>query len=193
MNRILILGAGGFGRSLVEVVAAQGRYEAIGFLDDALAAGHVVRGLAAHGPMLSLSHWRGRVAGVVLGVGNNGVRAHWAAKAVEWGFELVTLIHPWCCVSPSAVLGPGTIVMPGAVIGSAARLGRGVILNAGAVMDHDTVVEDFGHLGVNACMAGGSHLGECAWLQAGASLGTGVKMPGHTVLSAGQGRDRWDE
>lgn len=193
MNRILILGAGGFGRSLAEIAAAQGRYQAVGYLDDALAPGQDIRGLPAYGPMESLSSWRGEVTGIALGVGNNGLRAHWASKALECGFDLITLVHPWTNVSPSATLGPGTIVMPGAVIGSAARLGKGVIVNAGAVMDHDTVVEDFGHLGVNAAMAGGAWLGERSWLQCGACLGTGVRMPSDAVLSAGEGRARWNE
>jgi UDP-3-O-[3-hydroxymyristoyl] glucosamine N-acyltransferase len=72
--------------------------------------------------------------------------------------------------------------MAGALVGTEAKLGVGVVVNCGAVVDHHGVVEDFGHLGVNACMAGGSFLGRGAWMQAGSALGYGVRIaPGETV------------
>lgn len=45
--------------------------------------------------------------------------------------------------------------MAGAIVGTEARLGDGVIVNCAAVVDHHCRVGDFGHLGVNAAMAGG--------------------------------------
>ena len=79
-------------------------------------------------------------------------------------------------------MGHGTAIMAGAIVGTEARLGGGAIVNCGAVVDHHATVEDFGHLGVNASMAGGMVLGRCAWLQAGSALGYGVKFaPGETV------------
>ncbi len=72
--------------------------------------------------------------------------------------------------------------MGGAMVGTEARLGVGAIVNCGAVVDHHATDEDFGHLGVNACMAGGTMLGRSAWMQAGAALGYGVTVPSDEVL-----------
>ena len=72
-----------------------------------------------------------------------------------------------------------------AVVGALARLGVGAIVNSGAVVDHDAQVMDFGHLGVGACMAGGTVLGRGAWMQAGAALGYGVRVPDGAVLPPG--------
>ena len=79
-------------------------------------------------------------------------------------------------------------VMAGAIVGTEALLGEGVIVNCGATVDHHCTVEDFGHLGVNACMAGGSTLGRGEWLQAGSALGYGVKVPPAAVLKPGEAR-----
>lgn len=54
--------------------------------------------------------------------------------------------------------------MVGAIVGSEVWLGLDSIVNCGAVrcgavLDHHAQVEDFGHLGVSACMASGTRLG----------------------------------
>ena len=61
-----------------------------------------------------------------------------------------------------------------------------MIVNCGAVVDHHCRVEDFGHLGTQAGMAGGSVLGRGAWMQAGAVLGYGVTVEAGSVLPPGQ-------
>ncbi|WP_232229966.1 LbetaH domain-containing protein [Polaromonas glacialis] len=75
--------------------------------------------------------------------------------------------------------------MAGAIVGTEPHLGAGVVLNCGAVVDHQCRVEDFGHLGVNAAMAGGAVLGRGAWMQAGAVLGYGVKVEAGVVVTPG--------
>ena len=53
--------------------------------------------------------------------------------------------------------------MAGAIVGTEARLGVSSIVNCVSVVDHHATVEDFGHLGVNASMAGGLLVG-FVWL-----------------------------
>ena len=76
--------------------------------------------------------------------------------------------------------------MAGATVGTEAQLGKGVIVNSGAVVDHHCRVDDFGHLGVHAAMAGGSVLGRGAWMQAGSALGYGVNIGAGVVLAPGE-------
>ena len=92
---------------------------------------------------------------MVVAIGNNAVREKLHARVRETGFELLSVIHPTAFVSATATLGPGCVVMAGAVAGTEAQLGQGVIVNCGATVDHHCQVDAFGHLGVNACMAGG--------------------------------------
>lgn len=61
--------------------------------------------------------------------------------------------------------------MAGAIVGTEAQLGLGVIANCGSVVDYHAKVHDIGHLGVNACTAGGAILGRKAWMQEGMHLG----------------------
>jgi UDP-3-O-[3-hydroxymyristoyl] glucosamine N-acyltransferase len=60
------------------------------------------------------------------------------------------------------VVGDDSAIIACAIVGTEARLGEGAIVNCGAVMDDHAKEGDFGHLGVNASMAGGTVLGRCA-------------------------------
>ena len=187
MKRLLIIGAGGHGRSVAEAVVAQGTYSLIGFVDDGCVPGTLVFQWPVLGSAASLSELKKQADCVVVAVGNNVVREKMLGLALAAGFELATVIHPRAYVSSSAAVGPGSAIMAGSVVGAEARLGVATIVNSGAVVDHHAVVEDYGHLGVGACMAGGSYLGRSAWMQAGSALAYGVKVPAGSVLAPGQG------
>ena len=132
-----------------------------------------------------VSAYRTHADAAIVAIGNNALREALSNKLLAAGFELVTVVHSRAIVSPSAVIGPGSAIMAGAIVGTEARLGCGVIVNCGAVVDHDAQVHDYGHLGVNACMSGGSVLGRSAWMQAGSALGYGVKVADGVVLTPG--------
>ena len=183
--RMLIVGASGHGRSLAEAALAAGNYKVTGFLDDAAPGLAQVMGFAVLGTADDVDAYRVHVDAAIVAVGNNALREAWSIKLPTAGFELATVIHPRAIVSPSAVIGPGSAIMSGAIVGTGARLGYGVIINSGAVVDHDAQVHDYGHLGVNASMSGGSVLGRNAWMQAGSTLGYGVKVADGVVLQPG--------
>ena len=186
MKRLLIVGAGGHGRSVAEAVLAGGIFQLVGFVDDAAPELRQVWDWPVFGPTADLAPYRQHAEAAVVAIGNNRLREDLCNRLLVAGFELVTVVHPRAMVSPRSCIGAGSAVMAGALIGTEARLGVGVIVNSGAVVDHHCRVEDFGHLGVNAAMAGGSVLGCGAWMQAGAVLGYGVKVDAGFVLEPGQ-------
>lgn len=185
MRRLLIVGAGGHGRSVAEAVLAGTTYELAGFLDNAVPALNQVWHVPVLGDTVELGVYRRHADLAVVAIGNNAAREVLCSRLLAAGFELATVVHPQAIVSPRAVIGPGSTVMAGAIVGTEARLGCGVIVNCGAVVDHQAQVHDYGHLGVNACMAGVAVLGRGAWMQAGSALGFGVRLPDGTVLPPG--------
>jgi sugar O-acyltransferase (sialic acid O-acetyltransferase NeuD family) len=181
-TRLLVVGAGGHGRAVAEAAQLSGLFTVVGFLDDSMPAGEMALGLPVLGTVAGLAKHRNVCDQAIVAIGNNSVRDNLAQKMAEAGISLATVVHPRAFVSPSAVVGHGSAIMAGAIVGTEARLGVGSIVNCGAVVDHHAAVEDFGHLGVNASMAGGTVLGRGGWMQAGSALGYGVKVaPGETV------------
>ena len=185
MQRVLIVGAGGHGQAVAEAFALQGSTHLVGFVDDAAPVGSLVFGLPVLGTAGSLPMLAATADAVCVAIGHNATRQRLVEQALQAGFALATVVHPRAFVSPSGVVGAGSAIMAGALVGTCAQLGQGAIVNCGAVVDHHAVVEDFGHLGVSACMAGGSRLGQGAWLQAGCALGYGRVVPAGKTLPPG--------
>ena len=187
-KRVIVIGAGGHGRSVAEAILLLGRDELVGFVDDGADANAKVWTYPILARTGTLHTLRALADTVVVAIGNNAVREKLHSRVRDAGFELLNVIHPAAFVSPTATLGAGCAVMAGAVVGTEAQLGEGVIVNCGATVDHHCRVDSFGHLGVNACMAGGSVLGHRAWMQAGSALGYGVQVEDDAVLAPGEAR-----
>lgn len=186
---LVIVGAGGHGRSILELVRLSATHEVKAFLDDQQPPGTDILGVPVWGPCADLAQLPSKgVNAVHVAIGHNATRQALAERAVSAGLSLATLVHPRAFVSPSATLGAGCAVMAFAALGTEAVLAQGAIVNIGAVVDHHARVGAFGHLGANATMAGGTRIGARAWLQAGAALGYGVHLADDTVVAAGEGR-----
>ena len=186
MKRLLIVGAGGHGRSVAEAVAAR--------CDSWWPGSSTMRfrnwigsgRFRCSARWLTLPRCRDAADHAFVAIGNNALRQRVTAELRDAGFLLATVIHPRAIVSPTAIIGAGSAVMAGAIVGTEAVLGEGAIVNCAAVVDHHCRVGDFGHLGVNAAMAGGSVLGAGAWMQAGSALGYGVEIEEGRVLAPGE-------
>jgi sugar O-acyltransferase (sialic acid O-acetyltransferase NeuD family) len=187
LRRLLIVGAGSHGRSIAESALLGGEWSLAGFIDDGTNPPDSTFGGAAFlGGSGKLAAAFELADAVIVAIGDNRVRERLHAQVRAAGFALATIRHPTAIVAPSSVIGPGCALMAGSVVGTEARLGEGVIVNSGSVVDHHCGIEDFGHVGTNACMAGGSVLGRRAWMQAGASLAYGVRVAADRVLAAGE-------
>ena len=174
-DSILIVGAGGFGRSVADAIAAGNLFSVAGFIDDRGPELGKVLGHAVLARLPDLEALRRDFPRLVVAIGDNARRREVCERALAAGFTLATVIHPRAWVSPHARIGAGSLVMAGAIVGTEALLGTGVVVNAAAVVDHHARVGDYGHLGIGALMAGGSvlppqaRLGEGAVLLAGQS------------------------
>lgn len=187
MKKLLIIGAGGHGRSIAEAVQLGKSFELIGFLDDSWPQNQSTGHYPILGNTSNPAQWSNSANFAIVAIGNNKLRHELSSKLIDAGFTLATIIHPSAIVSPTATIGHGSCIMAGAIIGTESILGNCVIVNSGANVDHHCSVKNFAHLGVNACMAGGSVLGESALLQAGSALGYGVTIVANHIVDPGVG------
>ena len=148
MARLLILGAGGYGRTVAQ--AAAGMFEEIAFLDDQAAA--------ALGPCVDYEKWKGIYQYAYPAFGSNELRKKWLDVLEQAGFSLPVIVHPRAWVSPSAVMEPGSVVLAMACVGADSRVCRGAIINMGALIDHDCVVGACVHAAPGAVVKAGNHL-----------------------------------
>ena len=144
MKRLIILGAGGYGRTIADIASQLGCFAEIRFLDDGQKGCDI---LGACGDYRSYAE-----PDTVFypAFGNNEARLAWIERLEGDGCAIATLIHPSAYVSPTASIGTGTAVLPRAVVNTGCRIGRGCIVNLGAIVDHGCVIEDGAHLRLGA-------------------------------------------
>ncbi|WP_226595713.1 acetyltransferase [Marinobacter nauticus] len=169
MKHLAILGASGHGKVIADTAEQLG-WQQVTFFDDAWPQ------VKKNGPWDVQGDTQALIAsllgfdGVVVGIGNNRIRAEKHLLLSSAGANLVSIVHPSAIVSRHASIGSGTVVFANAVVNSFALVGAGVILNTGAVVEHDCVVGDFAHVSPNAALAGGVTLGQEVWVGACASI-----------------------
>ena len=179
---ILVLGAGGHARPVIEALRAMG-LEPAGLLDDA-ARGPVL-GVPVLGPLGSLEGRAAPGLGAVIAIGHNATRAGLGARCRALGIALPAVIHPASLVSPSARIAEGAQVMARAVIGPEATLGALALVNTGAIVEHDCEVGEAAHLGPGVVLCGGVRVGARALLGAGVVARPGIAIGAEAVVPAG--------
>jgi FlaA1/EpsC-like NDP-sugar epimerase len=92
--RLLVVGAGGHGRSVLEAAELSGQFEVVGLLDDSLPAGDRVLGLTVLGPVVSMAHHRAGADQAIVAIGNNTVREKLLQQLAAAGLKWATVVHP---------------------------------------------------------------------------------------------------
>ena len=144
MKKLLILGAGGYGKTIADVAMQLGCYETIAFLDDGSTGTHIL------GKCEDFLRFAGEFDELYPAFGNNAFRMKWLETLLAAGIAVPTLVHPRAYVSPRAKLGIGTMVLPMAVVNTGVTVDDGCIINIGALIDHDSVIEAGTHLAPGA-------------------------------------------
>lgn len=185
MSALLIIGAGGHARSVLDLVLALGGYDKLSFATnregDAPISGYELideRGLSPEGI-------RAGFDAVAVAIGDNRARLAKVRSLFSSGMALPALVHPRAHVSPLASLGAGSVVMAGAVVGAFAEVGAGCIVNTGAVVEHECRLGDGVHVSPGAVVAGGCSVGESCWLCAQSGMADHVSLPAWSTLAGG--------
>ena len=155
MKRLVILGSGGYGRTVADV-AHQLCYSTI-ILDDAD---------SAH-PLISFQSYINSSTFFIPAFGNNAFRMEWINRIEENGGQLATLIHPTAYISPTATIKPGTVILPHAIVNTDVAVSKGCIINLGAILDHGCILEEGVHICLGAIVKGENRIVRLSKIEAG--------------------------
>ena len=164
MKKLLILGAGGYGKTIADLAAQLGCYDQIAFLDD----GYTGEGIL--GRCDEFAVFADSQTEMYPAFGNNEIRINWLNKLLKTGIFVPTLVHPRAYVSPTAKIGTGSMVLPMAVVNTGVTIMEGCIINIGTLVDHDCVIE------------AGCHLAPGAIIKAENRLPSGTKVESGTIV-----------
>lgn len=184
MKKLLILGAGGQGKVVLDLALTCENWDDISFLDSGK-IGENVLGYPVIGDLCDYEVLKEQYTHAIVAIGNNELRLQLTDKLLEIGYKVPIFIHPSAVVSQFSSIGLGTIVMPQVVINVSAKVGRGCIINTGAIIEHDCEIGDGVHISPSATLGGTVRVGTKSWMCLGSKVINNLTIGNQVTIGAG--------
>jgi len=185
---VVIVGAGGHGRVVLDILVRTGRFHVVGFLDSNRALhGRRVDGVPVLGeiamlPEIAREH---TIRGAIVAIGDNGVRRAFADRIETMGIDLVNAIHPSANLARNVTLGRNIVIAAGALVCAHCQIGDSVILNTGCIVDHESMIGTAAHVCPGARLAGRVTVESGAFIGIGATVIQNIRIGCEAVVGAG--------
>lgn len=181
---LVLVGAGGHARALVEALAAGG--VAVSAYVDRAACAWLPGAQRFESDDASEGH---RADGFVIGIGAvnpDGLerRLDLFRRYAARGWKAPAVVHSAAIVSSSAALGEGCHILAAAVVQPGAAIGAAAIVNTGAIVEHDSMLGEGAHVAPGAIVLGGVRIGACTMIGAGAVVLPGASVPDRMLVPA---------
>lgn len=187
---LLIYGAGGHAKSVLEIFLHDQRYSIAGIIDDdSKIIGHEVQGVKVLGgknllPVL-LSQGVRLAVNCVGGILDLGIRAQIFERLDGGGFSLPLVVHSHAVVESSASIGEGSQVFANAYVGADVRIEPWTIINTSAVISHDCWIGKCTHIAPGVLLAGNVRVGDRTLIGMGVTTAIGIKIGGGARIGNG--------
>jgi len=191
MKRLIIIGAGGFGREVLgwaRQCPECGRdWEPAGFLDDNPAA---LEGYSTDLPVLSgIREYAPQAEDrFVCAIGTPRIKKHAVEEIVARGGQFINLIHPSCLLGERVRLGQGIILCPRAVLTCDIEIGDHTALNLFTAVGHDArlgrycQLQSYSEATGGVCLEDGVLMGTHATILPGVRVGEGATIGAGSVV-----------
>lgn len=187
MEKIVLLGAGGYCSAVIDSILAEGKYEIVGITDPVRVgtwAGFPILGTDDILPELYKSGIR--QAHITVGsIARPTKRKELAQYAEKIGFHMVSVIDPSSNIASGVKLGKMAYVGKRAVINAMAIVGDYCMINTGCIVEHGCRIEDWVHIAPGSVLAADITIGDSSHVGVGSTVLQGIKIGCNTVIGAG--------
>lgn len=181
MEKLLLVGAGGFGRVVLEYASC---HYNCAFLDDGDAT--IVDGVPVIGKTGDMKKFFPEYKLLLVTIGNNMLRERLYQEAASIGYSFPNIIHPTAYVSPHAHIGYGCVILNYAVIQNNAKCGDGCILNPGVELHHDSSIGSYCLIYTNSVIRSLTFVGNRVWIGSTSTVSTSAVVPDDATISDGE-------
>lgn len=165
MEKLVIIGAGGYSKSVLDSVDIY-NFEMCGFIDEFSESDtHLGYPIIAK-KLEQLENPNNYV--YFIAIGNNMRRKVWYDRLRSLGLRLVNIVDRSAIISPRAKIGIGCFVGKFAVVNSCAVLGDNCVVNTRALVEHGATIGSHVNISTNASINGdvrvndGCFIGSCS-------------------------------
>ncbi|MFZ1752672.1 MAG: acetyltransferase [Caldilineaceae bacterium] len=188
--RIAIIGAGGQGREVLDILRAADiadeNHCIAGFIDDNRAIhGQIIDGLPVVGDWAWFEEQNLAELRVICAVGSPAAAYKLVQRAQQIGLDFASAVSPASIISPLAKMGKGLVIFPNAVIGPGAIVNDFAIVNVASTISHDSNIGEFVNINPGAHIAGNVTVGTGAYIGMGSSIIQNRRIGAWSTIGAG--------
>lgn len=190
MNKILIYGAGGFGREIACVLNAINRekptWNLLGFLDDGISSGESNEYGRVLGGMDFLNEWKGKIA-VAIAIASPDTVEKLVSRVVNPSVYFPNIIAPsvFYFDELNVVMGQGNILTFGCRLSCHVTLGNFNLLNGQVSLGHDVTLGNFNMLQPEVRISGETSIGDSNFFGVRSVVLQGIRIGNNTRIGTG--------
>lgn len=185
---MVILGAGGFAKEILQVVEHNYANEPLAFYDDL--STNLPKLLFGKYPILRnkeelQAFFQQHNTNFILGIGNSKAREYMEQMAINLGGHLVSAIDKNAHINTYCQIGDGATILNNANISNTACLGKAPLVYYNVIITHDCSIGDYAELAPGATLLGHVSIGNYTQIGANATIMPHVKIGHNCIIGAG--------
>ena len=186
---MIIIGAKGFAKEVLEVVLQLNQLDNLVFYDDVNQ--DILDVLFGQFPVLqsmaaAATYFKTVDPTFTIGVGNPVLRKQLHDSFIAIGGQLVSIISPLATISSFDVsVGVGTTILPGAILSNGTKIGKGCIVYYNSIITHDCIVGDFVEISPSVTLLGRCEIDSFSQIGSNATILPDVKIGKNVIIGAG--------
>lgn len=186
---MLILGAKGFAKEVLEILHQLNQLENVVFYDDV--NDDVPEKLFGQFPVLRttqevINFFKNTDNRFTIGIGNPILRKKMHDKLIGLGGDFKATISPLASIGSYDVhLGFGSNILSGAVISNGTKLGLGCLVYYNSIITHDCEIGDFVEISPGATLLGRCKVGSFSQIGSNATILPDIKIGTNVIVGAG--------
>jgi sugar O-acyltransferase (sialic acid O-acetyltransferase NeuD family) len=190
MKPIVIVGAGGFGKIVLDILKDQNKiaatWDVLGFLDENRELeGKAINSYMVLGGLDWLEKNQNRNPNCVCAIGSPQTRKEVVQRLEKIGVNFVNVVHPITYISDSVILGRGVVVCAGTHLTPNTVIGDFVHVNVGCAIGHDVFVGPYCTISALVNINGYDRLDEGVFVGGGAVFIPKVSVGKWSTIGAG--------
>lgn len=188
MKKIIIIGAGSFGREILAFLKTINNYEVKGFIDsDRSLQGKIIDDIPVIGSDGDLENLikDEKILCAFIAIAKSNIREQLYVRLENLGFELINIIHPSSVVVSNVTMGKGNVVYPNVTINTGVTIGNSVLINSSVSIGHDGKIGNFVNINPGVNVAGKVKIQDCSFLGIGCTVLENITIGGKAIIGGG--------
>jgi len=184
MNKLIIIGAGRFGR-FTRRLAEVCDFEVQGFIDDTLDQGSLVDGLPVLGDTANLTKYHEEGIQVIICIAYMPKRVELAEACAKANMQLATIIHPTVIQYAGSTVSQGAVIQPYCVIQTGAIVKENVLIEESSTIGVDVTIEENSVLAPHVVVTGGTKVGKNCFIGSNTTINPELYIADNGVIGSG--------